>query len=341
MKIRKLILTGGLGFLGQQAASAFAEAYPGMRILILEKQRSPFYIRELADNPDIEVVDDIDITSVDSMDTYFRDADAVCHIAAVVSFWRKDKDLINRVNIGGTENVIKLSMKHRLKRMIYVSSTGALGSNNDKDDPVDESFRFDWDGSRDLCYMYSKYQAAERVKAACADGLPGVIANPSSMFGPGNNATVTAQIEKLLAGKVPAAPPGGQAITDVRDTADGLVKLLTKGAAGGNYLLVGGNYTYLEIVKNLAAALDVKAPDKVFSMKLGKIIVPVSSILETLLPVQPPFTKEMAVGGFRFRYYKNKKAIGELGWKPKYSLKDTCRDTVDFYLNHTLKGMQK
>ena len=99
--------------------------------------------------------------------------------------------------------------------------------------------------------------------------------------------------------------------------------------------MIGGNYTYRTIVSTLAKALNIDPPKKVFPMWIQSLIVPLVSIMEKIARKSPRLTKEMAVGGFQYRYYKSDKAARELGWTAEYSLEETCRDTVDYYINQT------
>ena len=340
MKSKNILITGGLGFLGQHIIYAITGMYPGIKIKVLEQRKVDFFIEELNTTNGISIISDIDILNPDSMDDHFRGVDAVYHVAALVSFWTKDRDNLYNINVQGTENIISLCKKHNVKRMIYVSSTGARGSNNNKDVPIDETYNFSWKKARTLHYMHSKHIAEEKVRQSNTNIFTAVIGNPSSMFGPGNNQTVTNQINSLIEGKVPAVPPGGQSVTDVRDIALGFALLLEKGNAGENYLMIGGNYTYHTIVSTLAGSLNIDPPKKVFPMWIGSFIVPLVSIMEKIALNSPGLTKEMAVGGFQYRYYKSDKAAHELGWTAKYSLEETCRDTVDYYNNHTSRVNQ-
>lgn len=335
MKHKNILITGGLGFLGQHIIYALTRMYPGIKIKILEQRKVDFFIEELNKTNGITIIDDIDILDPVSIDDHFREVDAVYHVAALVSFWSRDRDTLYAVNVQGTENIISLCKKHNVKRMIYVSSTGARGSNNIKEIPIDETYNFTWEKAKTLHYMHSKHIAEEKVKQSSTNKFTAVIGNPSSMFGPGNNQTVTNQIRSLIEGKVPAVPPGGQSVSDVRDIARGFALLLEKGNAGENYLMIGGNYTYHTIVSTLAASLNIDPPKKVFPMWIGSYIVPLVSIMEKIVRNPPRLTKEMAVGGFQYRYYKSDKAAHELGWTAEYSLEETCRDTVDYYINHT------
>ena len=66
------------------------------------------------------------ITNISTLDTAFKDVEVVFHTAAVISLDRKDKDLIRSVNVGGTENVCEMSLRHGVKKLIHFSSVDAF-----------------------------------------------------------------------------------------------------------------------------------------------------------------------------------------------------------------------
>ena len=328
--MKNILITGGMGFLGQHLINTLLRQNPDYDITVLDRANPGFFISGLSGKKNIRIISNIDISNINSLDPHFKGIDAVFHLAAFVSFWRKDKKVLMHTNVGGTKNVLQLCKKYNVKRMIYVSSTAALGFNNDKDNPAAETLKYDWGKAKGLNYMLSKYHAEQQVRQACGDGLPVIIANPSTMFGPGDR-KIFPLIDNLLAGKLPAMLPGGYSILDVRDSANALSLMLEKGKIGGNYLLAGGNYTYKEMLTAFAEILNVPPPSKTLPVWLGPILVPAITMLEILSPKQPKLTKEILAPGFKYRYFISAKAEKELGWKPERPLKETLKDAYDYY----------
>ncbi len=337
-EVKKVLITGGMGFVGQHLLKILIEKYEGIQILILDKRRPSFFISSLENSKQIKIVDNIDLLDIGSIDNYFEGVDYVIHVAALISFWRKDKKALYDVNINGTQNVIDLCKKHNIKRLVYVSSTASIGFNNKKDELTTEEFKYDWKKGRGFHYMLSKHYAEERVKVAAKEGLDAVIANPSSMFGPGDKKFFPLA-EMVNSNSVPGMLPGGFSITDVRDTANALAILLEEGKAGENYLIIGGNYTYKQMFTQLAQKLNAPIPTKQIPKIAGYILVPLISFIELLLPKPIKLTREILAPGFKYRYYSNEKAIRELGWKPNYTLEHTFTDAIDFYTNYQ-KGIE-
>jgi len=328
--MRKILITGGLGFLGQHLVHFIRQGYPDAAITILARSHKKFFLEDFSEDANIKIVYNTDLNDPSTLQRHLSGIEIVFHAAAMISFWRKDRKALYRSNIDGTQNLIDLCLQYGIKRLIYISSTAAIGYNNNEDIPADETFKFKWKKAYMCAYMMSKYLAEERVKATVQKGLPAIIANPSTIYGPGDT-RIFPLIDNLKAGKVPVMLPGGFAAIDVRDAASALVTLIEKGRIGENYLFTGGNYTYAKVLTTIANAAGASPPPKTMSMSIGPLLVPIISLMETLSPQQPKLTNEIFSMGFKFRYYSTRKAEKELGWEPTITIEQTFRDSVEYY----------
>ena len=330
----KIIVTGGLGFLGQHLVYGLTEKNPKSEIVILARSRRPFFLSDLNRNKNIIIIYDTDILDPDSIEEYFKDADTVFHTAAMISFWRKDKKKLFQQNVTGTENIVNLCNKYN-NRLIYISSTAALGFNNDKDNPADEEFMFNWRKAGKFAYMLSKYHAEEKVKQGIEENLSAIIVNISTIFGPGDE-RIFVLLNNLLKNKVPFMLPGGFAAIDVRDGVSGILALLEKGKTGNSYLLTGGNYTYKEFLETVSGLLGVVPPVKILAGWIGRILTPLIYLMEALVNKSPSITAEIFAPGLKYRYYSAKKINNDTGWQPDYNLEKTFKDVIKYY--HTSIG---
>lgn len=114
----KVLITGGAGFLGLHLARFFS------------KKRFDIYLLDIADFDSKEYPKNChfinaDVRNVTSMYRYIKGMDFVIHAAAGLPLW-KGSDIM-KINVGGTKNVLKASLKNKVKRMIYISSTAVYG----------------------------------------------------------------------------------------------------------------------------------------------------------------------------------------------------------------------
>ncbi|MBK9192636.1 MAG: NAD-dependent epimerase/dehydratase family protein [Crocinitomicaceae bacterium] len=56
-----------------------------------------------------------------------KDADAIIHCAANTSMFPARSEIVNKVNINGTKNIIEACLKNQIKRLIVVGSANSFG----------------------------------------------------------------------------------------------------------------------------------------------------------------------------------------------------------------------
>ncbi|MHC4659225.1 MAG: NAD-dependent epimerase/dehydratase family protein [Planctomycetota bacterium] len=330
MGFRKILITGGCGFLGQYVTKDLLDEFGDLRIKILDLKPNPDPLFDFSDNPSVEFLFNRDICDYDSIEKEFRNIDSVMHLAGLVSFSLQDKDLLERVNVQGTRNVLKAAAFNKIESFLHISSVAALGYNDDNNKAVDETFDFDWDIAkhRKKYYMLTKHLADVEVERFAKKGLKSVILYPGLMFGPGDLTNSARLIRAIRYGKIPFNMPGGTSITDVRDVSRGILTIFRKGITEGAYLLSGHNLTFRQINKTIADALSVRCPrltlPKVLSPLLFNLLLFVESITKNKLEL----TADNLDSAFKFRYFDNTKAKKELGWEPEISFEQTIKDTI-------------
>ena len=84
----KLVITGGLGFLGQYVTQAVLKTMEDCEIVILARSKREIFLEELKDKR-VKIIYGADITQKSTIEKYFPGADYVIHVAAMISFWYK------------------------------------------------------------------------------------------------------------------------------------------------------------------------------------------------------------------------------------------------------------
>ena len=187
--------------------------------------------------------------------------DCVIHLAACVSYCRIDRGRLTATNRDGVRNVVEACLEFRVERLVHVSSVGALGCSRDGS-TVDETTVFNWPAG--FHYMESKHEGQKVVEEAVArDGLRAVILNPAAIMGPGDPYPGSAYNQLMrTVYRAPVLPAftGGQAVVDVRDVAEIVVKSLTSPTAQGPYVLASANLRYPEILKAILKHAGRRVP---------------------------------------------------------------------------------
>ena len=167
---------------------------------------------------------DGDINDIPSLEIAIQNCEYILHCAAIVSFHPSDVDLLKKVNIEGTANVMNVALTSSVKKVGYISSIAALGRNS-TEGVVDEDCHFTAT-KLDSNYALSKYYAEQEVWRASQEGLDVVIINPSVILGPGDWTKGSSQIFQRIHKGLKFYSTGSTGYVDVVDVANSLISLL-------------------------------------------------------------------------------------------------------------------
>jgi nucleoside-diphosphate-sugar epimerase len=120
-----------------------------------------------------------DIHDEHAMDSVIKGADVVFHMAAIPSVARREWQTYKKVNVEGTARIVRLSLKHKVRRIIHMSSSTVYGVPERCPVPEDGAIQPGCDYSR------SKLLAEQEVLKAAQEGLSSVIIRPRVVVGPG------------------------------------------------------------------------------------------------------------------------------------------------------------
>lgn len=127
MKDKKVVITGGAGFIGSNLAAELASSNEVAVIDDLSTGRVE-NIRQLLAGPGIRLIEGT-ITDLSLVQKALAGADYVFHLAAIASVpLSVDHPLrTNEVNVLGTLNVLVAARDHRVKKVVFSSSCAVYG----------------------------------------------------------------------------------------------------------------------------------------------------------------------------------------------------------------------
>ena len=228
------LITGGSGHVGANLVRELSSRGYQVRCIDFDNDHRAF------EGFNVELVKG-NITDISTLDNAFKEVEVVFHTAAVISLDRKDKDLIRSVNVGGTENVCEMSLRHGVKKLIHFSSVDAF-VREPLEDPLYENRSLVTDPNA-VPYDLSKADAQRIVLEYCDKGLNASIIHPSGIFGPNDfkPSLFGQEFINIANGKRPYSINVGYDYVDVRDLCKTSVDCIDKGEIKQNYI-VGGNY---------------------------------------------------------------------------------------------------
>ncbi len=326
----KVLVTGATGFVGSAVARLLVNK--GFRVRTLVRQSSNLSNLQ---GLDVEIVCG-DLTNPETLKPALEDCDCLFHVAADYRLWVPRPEEIYLTNVQGTKNIMEISMKMGVKRVIYTSSVATLGLNPDgspanEDTPV---------GLDDMIghYKRSKYLAEQEVKRLVEEnGLQAVIVNPSTPAGPRDiRPTPTGRmILEAAQGKMPAYVDTGLNIVHVDDVAIGHLLAFEKGEVGQRYILGGENMTLKDIL-TFITGLTGQPPPRI-SLPHG-LILPVAYMAEwwaRLSGKEPMITVDGVRLAKKKMFFSIEKAKNLLGYMPRPAEK-ALEDAVQWFKSKDL-----
>lgn len=305
--MKKVLVTGGTGFLGSNIAESLIEQ--GYNVRILRRKNSTLSnIRMLDAEHAIG-----DVRDIDAVQKAIQGCDTVFHTAAMISYWKKQRSEMFSINIDGTKNVVEACLNHNIERLIHTSSIAAIGEAKNgmltrESDLLDLS-------SETIGYKISKHHSEKLIYDGISRGLDAVILYPSIIIGPGDIHFHGGQIIRdVFKGRFFYYPTGGTNIVYVKDVVKGHISAAKRGKRGERYILSGENLTYKEILSTVADIVGAKHP----FLKMPKAVIQIlATIIESgadVLGKKPWITKELVERIGKRRWYSSEKAIKELGY---------------------------
>lgn len=321
---KKILVTGGTGFLGSYILKALIEKGYQVRALCRSNKR-PFYIPP-AILDKVEWVEG-DVLDVVSLDDAMKGIDAIIHAAAVVSFQRSDRQLMQSVNVEGTANVVNLALENNVTRLVHVSSVAALGR-SEQGGEVNEEKKWE-ENKLTTHYARSKFKAELEVWRGMAEGLDAVIMNPSTILGYGDWHQSSCAIFRNIYKGFKWYSPGINGFVDVEDTARAALLLLESNISGERFIINGDNWPFKQLMFTIADRFGVKRPARLATPLLTGIAWRLEAFKSFFTRQKPLLTRESARVAHSFTRFSNLKLLQALPgftFTPlEQSIENACR----------------
>jgi dihydroflavonol-4-reductase len=264
-----ILVTGGTGFLGSYIIKELVEKNYQVRAIRRSGNLPSWIPAAILDK--VEWVEG-DILDVVSLLEQMEGIDTVIHSAAIVSFNKTHREKMYHVNVEGTANVVNMALESGVRRIIYISSVAALGRtlNGSR---VNEEKKWE-DSKANTHYGKSKYKAELHVWRGMAEGLEGVILNPSTILGYGNWDHGSCAIFKNVYKGFPWYTTGINGFVDVKDVAT-ITRLFTEATiTEERYIVNGDNWEFKKLQDHIALGFSKKGPTK----KAGSFLLNLAAI---------------------------------------------------------------
>jgi UDP-glucose 4-epimerase len=181
----KYLVTGGAGFIGSHMVERLLKE--GNEVVCFDNLSTGSLdnIRDFKENPNFQFIQG-NILDIKALNNSFKNVEYIFHYAAVVGVKRTIEnplDVLN-TNIEGTRNVLELSVKHGVEKVIFASSSEVYG------DPVEIPERENGHVNAKLPYAISKLVGENYCRAYYEKfGLKTTSLRFFNVYGPGQEST--------------------------------------------------------------------------------------------------------------------------------------------------------
>lgn len=187
MRVRKVCILGGTGFVGRHIAYRLADENIEKRVITRRRERN----RHLLPVPNLTLVEG-DVHDENTLLQEFEDCDAVINLVGVLNDSRKSGESFDDAHVKLVEKILGAARQCGVKRYLHMSALGAS-----EDAP-----------SR---YQQTKARGEAAARAAHGDDLAVTIFQPSVIFGPEDSfLNQFALMLRLAPGIFPLPTPGAR-----------------------------------------------------------------------------------------------------------------------------------
>lgn len=253
------------------------------------------------------------VNDIPALTEAFKNITRVYHCAAIISFDSSEYKLLKKVNIEGTANIVNLSLANDVKKLCYVSSVSTLGSNI-IDSFISEETPWNPD-EKNSVYAITKYGAEMEVWRGTQEGLDAVIVNPGVILGTSPNNDGSGVIVGLGAKGIPFYPSGSMGIVDIKDVVRAMIFLMNSEVKNEQYILVGKNITFKELLSKLAVLFEKKPPTKKLSKGIMLFISGIDWLLNKLFNTKRKVVKANVLSMFTNTTYNTDKLRDQFDFK--------------------------
>ncbi len=331
MEPRRLLVTGGAGFIGSHFVRHWLKAYPADQVIVLDALTYAGNLANLADCLERYQFVSGDINDVGLVQQLLRDQ-AIDTLVNLAAESHVDRSIAGpaaflRTNVAGCLVLLEQFYRHWLEqgrpapfRFLQVSTDEVYGSLTPDAAPFTERSPF----APNSPYAASKASADHWVRAYHQTyGLPTLVSHCSNNYGPYQypEKLIPLMVVNALRGLPLPIYGDGLQVRDwlaVEDHCTGLGVILQRGLPGEHYNVGGGGeMTNLALVQQLCALMTELCQD-----------LPVPNVAELI-----EFVGDRP--GHDRRYAINSQKLKSLGWLASQPLELGLRATIAWYCNNS------
>ncbi|WKK72664.1 NAD-dependent epimerase/dehydratase family protein [Rathayibacter oskolensis] len=323
---RRVLVTGATGFLGGYAVREFLASGDE----VIASGRNPAALERLR-SEGAETIE-ADLAQLAAMPVQ---ADVLVHSAALSSPWGRWSEF-HEANVAGTEAMIDLAQRSRIRRFVFVSSPSIYSARRHRigvrEEDVDPE-------SRMSLYIRSKIEAERLLQAALAAGRIEelVILRPRGLIGVGDPSLIPRFIAASRRRGIPLFD-GGRNVVDVTCVENAARALVLAASApvtpGSVYNITNGEpQPFGDLLDRFFDAMGETPRYLTVDLRVLSALAVLLEKVYALLPrgTEPPFTRYTVATLAYAQTLDISRARSELGYEPTVPLAEGIRRVGEHY----------
>jgi dihydroflavonol-4-reductase len=326
----RVLITGGTGFIGRALTRAALER--GWQVTVLTRKPGLPAPQRLAESGAALVIGDV--TDRSSLRTAIEVAEpeVLYHNAGwyELGIARAQRRRMWQVNVEGVENTLGVAAECNVPKVVYTSSTTALGDTGGE--LADESF--ERRAPPQSFYERTKAEAHALALKHQAAGEPVIIACPAQAIGPGDHSPFGHFARLFLRGLLPFswAPEGRFTFAHVEDIAGALCLIAERGELGEVYFIAGRELSTAEMVAAWGRTLGRKPPriwlPRRLALGVAALTAPVLRLIGQSAFISPEVVRS-SFSSFRYLSAKAERNLGVEFRSAEQAWEDTLKGEQD------------
>jgi len=276
----RAFVTGGTGFIGGRMVERLVGDGWDVAALVRSPERAA-RIRGLG-----ATLVPGDVTEPETFASAIKGADAVFHLAAYYALGVSDREKMMRINVGGTQAVLRAAGAAGVPRILYCSSIAALGSG--PEGSIGDETR-EHHGDFPSVYEESKWTAHQAALRLVSEGLPIVSVMPCAVYGPGDVSFISVLLGLYARRRlfVCSFRDSVASWVHVDDVVDGMARAARQAPAGETYILGGENESIGGLLERIAPLTGIKPPRVWVPDWVARASMPLSPLISRILKQEP------------------------------------------------------
>lgn len=251
------------------------------------------------------------ITELESLNKAIPEStDVIFHLAGDTNMWSQRNTHQTKVNVTGTEYMVRAAAAKNIGTFIHTSSVSAWGKtkgtiSEETPQKGDESW---------VNYERTKWLSERKALKGRDHGIKVVIMNPAMVVGPHDDSNWGRLFFALRDNNLPGVTRGNMSVAHVEEVAKAHITAVDQGRDGERYILGGQNCSFAEFVSIIGEVSGISAQPKIIPEFILKLVAYLKAGTSFFTGKEPDLTPELAKLMTRNVEYSSEKAKRQLNY---------------------------